>query len=246
MKKIFLTHILSVVALFVAQAQMPVDSIVADIRHMAQWQESHTVAECDSVAHEWVESIARQDLFTYASQAQKILFPPYSTQKGRIAFRRLLERLLQSGEDEYALMRYRYMYESLCVNNEGDEATDFIYYDADGNEHTLRSHRGHKTLIIFNDPECEECAALRRYLAEHGELQGVPIDSATTVLVIYPDEPTDAWRSAVAHYPAEWIVGYSEDVSDLYDLRTLPSTYLLDDNHVILLRDAHSYITAAH
>mgnify|MGYP003316109255 CR=1 FL=1 len=85
---------------------------------------------------------------------------------------------------------------------------------------------------------------MRSHIQSKQELQGIAIDESTTVLVIYPDEPTDTWREAVSHYPASWRVGYSEDVSDVYDLRTLPSTYLLDENHRIVLRNAHSYITA--
>ena len=226
-----------------AQVHTSVDSIVADIQCIAAQQEKLTVEECKSMAQAWVDSIPQSDMLAYAAQAQKILYPPYSTPKGRATYRLLLERLLQSGDDELALLRYRYMYESLCENNEGDIATDFVYYDVDGNENTLHNHRGHKILIIFNDPECEECATLRHHIITQGTLRDTPIDDGTIVMVIYPDEPTEIWREAVVHYPATWVVGYSEDVSDVYDLRTLPSTYLLDENHSILLRDAHTYIT---
>ena len=243
MKKFVIITLVVLHSLMEVMAQAPADRIASDVQSMAQQCEVLSAEECVAQALEWVASIPSTDVLAYASQAQKLLYPPYSTLNKRIAYRLLLERLLQSGGDDVALLRYRYMYESLCRNNEGDEATDFVYYDADGNEHTLQSHRGQKTLIIFNDPECEECAALRRHIANKQELQGMPIDEATTVLVIYPDEPTDTWREAVSHYPESWIVGYSEDVSDVYDLRTLPSTYMLDENHHIVLRDAHMYIT---
>lgn len=245
MKKFIKTLQLAFLSLIVMQAQLPTTSIESDVQHMKQQCATLMPEECRSKAQDWVASIPSTELLAYASQAQKALYPPYSTLNGRIAYRLLLERLLQSGDDDVALLRYRYMYESLCRNNEGEEAANFVYYDADGNEYTLQSHRGQKTLIIFNDPECEECAALRRHIENKQELQGMSIDAATTVLVIYPDEPTDTWREAVSHYPASWIVGYSEDVSDVYDLRTLPSTYLLDENHQIILRDAHTYITVA-
>lgn len=244
MKKYIITIYIVLLTLFGVKAQVPVERIVSDIEYMAQQCEILSAEECSIKAQEWVSAIPSSDMLAYASQAQKVLYPPYSTLNGRITYRLLLERLLQCGGDDIALLRYRYMYESLCRNNEGDEAADFIYYDVDGNEYSLQSHRGQKTLIIFNDPECEECAALRSHIQSKQELQGIAIDESTTVLVIYPDEPTDTWREAVSHYPASWKVGYSEDVSDVYDLRTLPSTYLLDENHRIVLRNAHSYITA--
>lgn len=224
-------------------AQQPSDSIANDICRFAKQQDALSVEEVADVTRRWVDAIPQEDLLAYAAQASKVLYPVYSTHKGRMAYRVLLERLLQSGGDEWALMRYKYMYESLSRNNEGEEACDFVYYDKEGNEHTLYSHKGSKTLVIFNDPECEECAALCRHIATAGELCGEVIDSTTHVLLIYPDEPTDAWRKAVSRYPDTWFVGYAQDVSDLYDLRTLPSTYLLDASHHILLRDEHLYIT---
>ena len=242
MTKVYISLLLTLAAFCSMQAQVYVESA----QRITQLQESLTLAEADSVAQDWVASIPVDQLLDCASQTQKILYPPYSTLKGRMTYRILLERLLQEGGDELTLLRYRYMSESLCYNNEGDVATDFVYYDVNDQEHTLQSHRGARALVIFNDPECEECAALRRHIVAERELQGVDIDSTTTVLVIYPDEPTDEWREAVAHYPATWIVGYSADVSDVYDLRTLPSTYLLDENHTILLRNAHTYITTKH
>ena len=245
MKERYIILLLSIVASCGVWAQSATDNIVKDIESIAQQQATFTIAECDSVAREWVGAIPQDELLTYAMHAQKILYPPYSTHNGRIAYRVLLERLLQSGGDELVLLRYRYMYESLCHNNEGDEAADFVYYDVNDQEHSLHSLRGARTLVIFNDPECEDCAALRRHIVAECELQGEVIDADTRVLVVYPDEPTDEWREAIAHYPDSWIVGYSPDVSDLYDLRTLPSTYLLDNDHTILLRDAHTYITDA-
>lgn len=58
------------------------------------------------------------------------------------------------------------------------------------------------------------------------------------VVAIYPDLPTPEWEEQMLHYPALWIKGYAEDVSDLYDVRQLPATYLLDARHTVLARNA--------
>lgn len=226
-----------------AVAQNTADSIADDIKQFSEYQAQLSVEECSASAQQWVDMLPQSELLTYAAQAQKILYIPYSSHNQRIAYRTLLQRLLQGNSNDVSLLRYKYMYEMLVHNNEGDSATDFIYYDINDNEHSLSEHNGNQTLIIFNDPECEECASLRQHIIDNGELQGIAIDSTTTILVIYPDMPTPEWREAVTHYPERWKIGYSEDVSDLYDLRTLPSTYLLDDKHIITLRNAHTYIT---
>lgn len=202
--------------------------------------------ECDSCAvyaDSWVASLPQDELMAYVQQAEDILYPPLSDCCGRMAYRLLLAGVLQgAADDDIALLRYRYQYDMLCRNNEGQTASDFVYYDLAGEEHRLSQSRGGNTLLIFNDPECDECATLREHIIATGCFAGCAIDSTTTVLLIYPDEPTEAWRRAAGHYPTTWVVGYAEDVSDIYDLRTLPSTYLLDPNRRIVLRDAHLYI----
>lgn len=242
MKRIVIIGAL-LIATLAAQAEIDVDSIANNIRQFAIAQESASPDSCQAWAETWVAQIPHDELKTYASQGEKILYAPHSSLPCRITYRALLQRLLQENDDDMSMLRYRYMYEAMLHNNEGDEAIDFVFYDPADQEHNLRQYIGHSTLIIFNDPECEECAMLRQHIVDTGELGGYNIDSTTTVLVIYPDMPTDEWREAVVHYPRHWIVGYAEDVSDMYDLRTLPSTYLLDNNHRILLRNAHTYIT---
>lgn len=227
---------LSMQAQYASEAEEVIYNFAAQIDSLDT--DSCAVRACD-----WVESLPQEELMTYARQAEDILYPPYSTCCGRVAYRTLLARLLQGGnDDDITLLRYKYQYEMLCRNNESETATDFLYYDVEGREHRLSEHQGSRTLLIFNDPECEECALLRERIIASGNFLGCPIDSTTTVLLIYPDEPTDAWREAVSHYPSTWVVGYSEDVSDVYDLRTLPSTYLLDETHCIKMRDVHFYI----
>lgn len=221
------------------QAQQSADTIVAEIYHFLAQRDSVGNDNCVGYADDWVAMLPQEKLSEYVRQAERILYPPYSSYCNRMTYRSLLEKLLQGNTDDIALLRYKYQYEMLSRNNEGDYATDFGYYDAIGEKHCLFDSRGTRTLLIFNDPECEECAMLREQIITNGEIAGFAIDSTTTVLLVYPDEPTEAWRNAVSHYPETWIVGYSEDVSDIYDLRTLPSTYLLDENYRIILRDAH-------
>ncbi len=224
-----------------AWAQQPANvDIVMDICRLMAKQNNADHEECIACAEEWVANLPQEKLPVYVEQAEKLLYPTYSTYCGRMTYRALLARLLHNGDkDDIALLRYRYQYEMLGRNNEGEFATDFVYYDVNGKEHRLSDGLGSNTLLIFNDPECEECALLREHIVATGELAGCTVDSTTTVLLVYPDEPTDAWREAVMHYPSTWIVGYSEDVSDLYDLRTLPSTYWLDEEQRVMKRDAH-------
>ena len=63
-----------------------------------------------------------------------------------------------------------------------------------------------------------------------------------TILSLYPDEGLDEWRKHRNEFPAEWINGYDKSFTiktkNLYDLKAIPTLYLLDANKKVLLKDA--------
>ena len=62
------------------------------------------------------------------------------------------------------------------------------------------------------------------------------------VLNIYIDEDLEAWRSYMPIYPEEWYNGFDPDFvirsEMLYNVRAIPSLYLLDGSKTVLLKDA--------
>lgn len=64
------------------------------------------------------------------------------------------------------------------------------------------------------------------------------------IVAIYPDEDLEAWRKHLKEIPAEWINGYDADLTmrkeESYDLRAIPSLYLLDKDKKVLLKDCAS------
>ena len=67
-------------------------------------------------------------------------------------------------------------------------------------------------------------------------------DGVLAVANIYIDEDYSAWRAYVDHYPKEWYTGfdYAGIVrgEHIYDVRAIPSVYLLDAEKRIILKDA--------
>ena len=63
-----------------------------------------------------------------------------------------------------------------------------------------------------------------------------------TILSLYPDEELDEWRKHLSEFPTEWINGYDKSFTiktkNLYDLKAIPTLYLLDANKKVLLKDA--------
>ena len=63
---------------------------------------------------------------------------------------------------------------------------------------------------------------------------------------IYIDEDLTEWYKYMPIYPKEWINCYNEDLKirgeNLYDVRAIPSLYLLDSEKRVILKDAPTQI----
>lgn len=128
-------------------------------------------------------------------------------------------------------------------NKVGDKATDFTYYLPDGQKKSLAatSVRGNRLLLVFYDPECESCHEVLREMTADASLAGAVKAGRVTVLAVYTEGNQDAWRKGLADMPEGWIIGTDrQKVKEeaLYDLKAMPSLYLLDGQKRVLLKDA--------
>lgn len=122
-------------------------------------------------------------------------------------------------------------------NNPGMSATDFEFVDRDGRKGRLSEVEGELIVLVFNDPDCEKCQRLMPQLISEPRLRRTGI----TVLSIYPDEDTEQWQHDRRPVPDNWIDAYSPNGAiiqqALYSLPVLPSIYLLDGHHRVLMKD---------
>lgn len=128
-------------------------------------------------------------------------------------------------------------------NKVGDKATDFTYYLPDGQKKLLAatSARGNRLLLVFYDPECESCHEVLREMTADASLAGAVKAGRVTVLAVYTEGNQEAWRKGLADMPEGWIIGTDrQKVKEeaLYDLKAMPSLYLLDGQKRVLLKDA--------
>ena len=75
------------------------------------------------------------------------------------------------------------------------------------------------------------------------------------ILALYPDEDLKAYRQHLPKMPAAWINAYDKGTAiktkELYDLKAIPTLYLLDKDKTVLLKDApfetlETYLTQKH
>ena len=67
-------------------------------------------------------------------------------------------------------------------------------------------------------------------------------DGRMAVVNVYIDEDIQEWMSYMPVYPEEWYNGFDPDLvlrnNDLYNIRAIPSLYLLDSEKRIIMKDA--------
>ena len=131
--------------------------------------------------------------------------------------------------------RYQKHYTMVQKNRVGMPAADFPFTTQTGEEGHLYNLQSPYILLFFHDPDCEECQYVKQQLASqhaHFAQKGVQ------VVAVYIDDEVEAWKSA--SYPSAWLSVYAPEIDqqDLYDIKALPTLYLLDTQKCVLLKDA--------
>jgi len=133
--------------------------------------------------------------------------------------------------------RFMFQRKLITSNQIGNVANNFNYITKDGRNETMADIKAEYLLIYFNNPDCDECRRVKVLMENSPEITSSLQTGKLVVLSVYIDKDLAIWRKV--KYPEEWINSYNEDQCimnrSLYDLRAIPSLYLLDkDKHVII------------
>ena len=131
--------------------------------------------------------------------------------------------------------RYPKHYTMVQKNRVGHKATDFPYTTQAGEKGRLYQLQSRYILLFFHDPDCDECQYVKKQLEnQHAYFA----QKGVQVVAVYIDDEVEAWRKA--HYPSTWLSVYAPEIDkqDLYDIKALPSLYLLESQKRVVLKDA--------
>lgn len=176
--------------------------------------------------------------------ADDYLFNPNSPFYNEGLYGMYLEALLGKLPQTDAMRSaYRFKLELVRRNNVGDKATDFTYYQPDGTRRTLATTpvKNDRLLLMFYDPECESCHEVLLQMTADTALAEAVRTGKLSVLAVYTEGNDEAWRKALPDMPEGWMVGTDREAvktGALYDLKAMPSLYLLDGKKTVLLKDA--------
>jgi thiol-disulfide isomerase/thioredoxin len=167
--------------------------------------------------------------------AEKYLYEPNSPYRCEEFYIPVLEAVVSSKVlDSSFKLRPQHQLEMAMKNRPGSVAADFQFYLKDGRELALSQVKGRFIVLFFNNPECNDCQRVKEFIQGSSILNGTGV----RVLSIYPDRDVESWFKM--KYPDNWINGYNGELSSsqIYDLKAIPTLYLLDDERHILLKDA--------
>jgi thiol-disulfide isomerase/thioredoxin len=128
------------------------------------------------------------------------------------------------------------------LNKVGSIAADFRFADSKGRIRNLHDIDAEMTLLFFSNPGCEACMQIITVLRDEPVIASLVAEGRLAVVNVYIDEDIQAWRSYMPIYPEEWYNGFDPDYlirgEWLYNVRAIPSLYLLDKEKRVILKDA--------
>ena len=188
-------------------------------------------AEVNSVAYKKLVNIA-----------EKYLFEPNSPMVSDEMYIMFLNQVLKTSVlSKVEKSRFEYQHRVVMKNRVGSVATDFIYMDKDGKTGSLHQLKAEETLLVFYDPECDNCAEIIEKLRYDRRLNSKIISGKLRVLAVYAGDNRALWEQHLAKMPTNWLVGRAVSKIQplgLYVLRAMPAIYLLDKDKKVVKKEA--------
>ena len=174
--------------------------------------------------------------------AEKYLFEPNSPMVSDEMYIMFLNQVLKTTMlSNVEKARFDYQHKALMKNRVGSVATDFIYIDSKGETMSLHKFVADETLLIFYDPDCDNCTEIIERLRYNKVLNAKIASGHLRVLAIYAEDNADLWKKELSKMPANWSVGRAVSkirALGLYVLRAMPVIYLLDKDKKVIKKDA--------
>ena len=180
---------------------------------------------------------------TFVMLAEKYFYDPNSPVRNEDHYHAFVRNLASfEGFDEAVRGKYAYQARMTALNRAGTVAADFRFADRNGRIHSLHGINAPMTLLFFSNPGCDACMEIIKVLSGHEGIASMIADGRLAVLNIYIDEDIQAWRDYMPIYPEQWYNGFDPDLvirgETLYNVRAIPSLYLLDHEKRVILKDA--------
>ena len=212
--------------------QVPVNQAAASISSLFRIVENYERRDTSSNVFEKITDFAK-----------KYFYDPNSPLRNEEFYLAYLKGLATS-EFVPESMKPAYGYEmQMCsLNRIGEKAADFSFRDLAGRNHRLYDVKADYILLFFSNPGCPNCLEITQMIESSPEVSGLEKSGRLKVVNVYIDQEIDKWKEYAPEYTEEWRCGYANNYiirTDVtYNVRAIPSLYLLDADKKVLMKDA--------
>ena len=173
----------------------------------------------------------------------KYFYDPNSPLRDEDVYLPFVRRMADSRfTDEDSRVAYRYEAKMCALNPRGSEAPDFAFRDLKGRTLRLSDVKADHIILFFSNPGCKACKDIEDELKAPVYMEDAVKSGKIAVVSIYIDGEIDKWKAYAPSYPDYWVAGYDAAglirSETLYEVRAIPSLYLLDKDRRIVLKDA--------
>lgn len=143
--------------------------------------------------------------------------------------------------------KYDFQREMIHKNRVGTKATDFDYTLANGESKKMRAFKSDFLILFFTNPDCatrcdviddfNNSEVLKKVFSHNSFNRNM-----LTILSVYPGSNVKEWIENLSTMPEKnWVNAYDNGMvitnKRIYDIKTIPTIYLLDNKKRIILKD---------
>jgi hypothetical protein len=179
----------------------------------------------------------------FTEQFEHYLYDPNAPMRNEESYRVVLDFLIESSQvDELNKVRPRFQLEQVNKNRPGVIATDFVYTLPNGRQESMHKIKSDFLILFFNNPGCSACGEYQEGLVRSPVIINMMETGRLKIFAMYVDQEIAGWLEYLPSIPPSWVNGYDASTvirnNNLYDLRAIPSLYLLDKDKRVILKDA--------
>lgn len=187
-------------------------------------------------------------MYTYViSLLKKYLYDPNSPLRNEEYYIPVVDYIINDKKSsEVDKERMKFDREMMDKNRIGTTASDITYTLASGKTGKLSDINSPYTLLMFYNPDCHACEEIISYIKFSPVINKAQEERILSVFTFYPDKDLQIWKKHLPDIPVSWINGYDKNQTienkKVYDLKAIPTLYLLDKDKKVLLKDADIHI----
>ncbi len=199
--------------------------------------------EKDSAIAVFMDKLLTSDSLTFDYMANQVidkyLCSAGSPMRNDYSCRRMLKYLIQDNRIQPASKsRMSELVNLLEQNEPGFKAHSFEMVTRNGQHLQLNELSPVPTVVFFNNPDCESCRLTTLQLIQSPSLNKALQQKEIQLIAVHVDYNIAGWKTA--RFPDTWLSVYAQNpdsLNQLYDLRAIPSLYLLDREQRVVIKD---------